>query len=155
MEADKMNRALNTIKQIAVQKMKDENKANGRNQKFVMAAAYEKLPIAIPENVNEVAPVLDDVFLVVKEKIADEYGNSKKLMELYNIKGELIITGEEGQRIKLDREILDDLILKEKQAIEEAGLQVAALNSLDQEGYIDTFFEILGKKLAVLNKEGE
>ena len=155
MEADKMNRALNTIKQIAVQKMKDENKANGRNQKFVMAAAYEKLPIAIPENVNEVAPVLDDVFLVVKEKIADEYGNSKKLMELYNIKGDLIITGEEGQRIKLDREILDDLILKEKQAIEEAGLQVAALNSLDQEGYIDTFFEILGKKLAVLNKEGE
>ena len=125
----------------------EENRAAER---YLYSISYKAIPITSPQKSNELPIILNDVILVVKEKIINQYSDTIKSFELYNNDCQKIAEADQGELIKFDREIMDDLIKDKIKAIEEAGYEVAGV---DEKSRIESYFEILGRKLVVMNEE--
>ena len=110
---------------------------------------YKSLPITTASNENEVGFVLQDVVLVSKLKELPN-GEVVPVYELFGENGDKILETQDDGLMKFDREIFDDLIKDKIKAIEESGYEVA---SIDMDGKIDSFFEMINGKVIAINRE--
>ena len=110
---------------------------------------YKSLPITTASNENEVGFVLQDVVLVSKLKELPN-GEVVPVYELFGENGAKILETQDDGLMKFDREIFDDLIKDKIKAIEESGYEVA---SIDMDGKIDSFFEMINGKVIAINRE--
>ena len=80
------------------------------SERYLYSIPYKAIPITSPQRSNELPIILDDVILVVKEKIINQYSDTIKSFDLYNKDCQKIAEADQGELIKFDREIMDDLI---------------------------------------------
>lgn len=120
------------------------------SERYLYSIPYKAIPITSPQRSNELPIILDDVILVVKEKIINQYSDTIKSFDLYNKDCQKIAEADQGELIKFDREIMDDLIKDKIKIIEEAGYEAAGV---DEKSRIESYFEILGRKLVVMNEK--
>lgn len=116
---------------------------------------YDNFYLTQPRSSNEVAAELKNVILVAKEKIADRYGSVKRVFELYSSEMKKIGVGEQGERFVSDKEILESLLQAQQRQLDElqSGLKVAGIDSIDSQGRIESYFELVNRKLIVMNEE--
>lgn len=116
---------------------------------------YDNFYLTQPRSSNEVAAELKNVILVAKEKIADRYGSVKRVFELYSSEMKKIGVGEQGERFVSDKEILESLLQAQQRQLDElqSGLKVAGIDSIDNQGRIESYFELVNRKLIVMNEE--
>lgn len=149
--------AINTVKQIKKEEIDAINsnyEANGIEEKLLYVAPYEEFNISVPENDNEAGLMLNDVFVVVKERL-DKGNGTNIFYDIYDQDGNKIGETDSSHRIKLDRDLLEDKINEQIKAIEGAGLGVAAIETLNAQGIIETYIEMIGRELVVLSKQDE
>ena len=116
---------------------------------------YDNFYLTQPKSSNEVAAELKNVILVAKEKIVDRYGSVKRVFELYSSEMKKIGVGEQGERFVSDKEILEDLLQAQQRQLDElqSGLKVAGIDSMSNQGRIESYFEMVNRKLVVMNEE--
>lgn len=116
---------------------------------------YDNFYLTQPKSSNEVAAELKNVILVAKEKIADRYGSVKRVFELYSSEMKKVGVGEQGERFVSDKEILESLLQAQQRQLDElqSGLKVAGIDSMDNQGRIESYFELVNRKLIVMNEE--
>lgn len=146
----------NIIKSVKQKVSADLNKkfeTTERNERLMYAIPYNSIPITAGKSDDEVALTLNNVILVVKEKKIDQYDSTERNYEIYDENAQKIAMTEDDGRIKFDREILDDLIKSQIKAIEDAGLIPAGADTLDDQGRIESYFEMINRTLVIMNKE--
>lgn len=116
---------------------------------------YDKFYLTQPKSSDEVAAELKNVILVAKEKIADRYGSVKRVFELYDSQLRKIGVGEQDERFVSDKEILESLLQAQQRQLDElqSGLKVAGIDSMDNQGRIESYFELVNRKLIVMNEK--
>ena len=112
---------------------------------------YKSLPITTPNSEHEVSLVLEDVVLITKEKTLRN-GEKIPVYELFGENGIKILETQDDGMMKFDKEIFDDLIKSKIKAIEDAGYEVAGVNTMDESGKIESFFELINGKVTAINK---
>lgn len=142
---------LNQIKEKVIEEINHRYEKEESTEKFMYVLPYKSIPVTMPSMETELPIILNDVVLAVKQKQKEEA--IIRIFELYNKDGQKIMESQDDGRVKFDREIMDDILKERIKAIEEAGYEAAAANTLDADGLIESYFELLNKKLVVLNKE--
>lgn len=110
---------------------------------------YKSIPITVPTGNNEVGLVLEDVILLTKLKSLKN-GEKVQIYELFEKNGLKILETQEDGKIKVDREIFEDLVKDKIRVIEEAGYNVAGI---DKDGKIESYLELINGKVTAINKE--
>lgn len=113
--------------------------------------SYKTLPITTPSADNEVGLTLDDVVLLTKLRTLKN-GEKIPIYELFEKNGLKVLETQNDGMIKVEREIFEELIQDKVRAIEEAGYEVASLNSMDENGKIESFLELVNGKVTAINK---
>ena len=160
LDSEEFSEVLKQVKQQAIEKIRQ---SEVRNETLLYAVPYKEMPISVPKKSNEVPLILKDVIVVVKEMLIDRYGNTNRIDEMYDKNANLIGATDGNHKMelkredleKLDKEIFDDLIKQQIKAIEDAGMEVAGNDSLSSQGKIETYFEMVGRRLVILNEEQE
>ena len=139
----------------AIQKkvLKSMQEQDRENERFLYAIPYDKFYLTQPSNENEVALELTEVVLVVKEMIINKYGETKRKFELYNDNLQEIGAAVEGENFIADREILRSIIEMQQSALNDLGgnYKIAGIDFMDTEGRIESYFEMINRKLIVIN----
>lgn len=144
---------LNEIKKKVIEEIGERYEGETSEERFMYAVPYKSIPVTMPSTENELPIILNDVVLAVKQKIIDRYGNTTRIFELYGEDAQKIMETQDDGKVKFEREVLDELIQEKIKVIEEAGYEAAAAGTLTKDGLIESYFELLNKKLVVLNKE--
>lgn len=138
------------------EKVIKEMQENGvLDEALLYTVPYDKFYLTQPESNDEVAAELKNVILVAKEKIVDRYGSVKRIFELYDSQLRKIGVGEQGERFVSDKEVLESLLQSQQRQLDElqCGLKVAGIDSMDNQGRIESYFELVNRKLIVMNEE--
>ena len=131
-----------------------ERKELSDKQRLLYVTPYKEFNISVPQKSKEVGLMLNDVFVAVKQ-VVDKDGKKYKEFDLFDKNGKKVVTTDSSHRMKLDRDLLEDSVQAQIKAIEEAGLEVAAKNSIDKQGRIETYVEMIGREIIVLNQKQE
>lgn len=140
-KVDNVNRAVN-------KEINKENSNRGSKEELLYSIPYKTMPITAPSNSNELPIILKDVILAVKEKVTD--GKSIKTFSLYTDDGKNLAESHDDGRMIFDKEIIEELIKSQIKQIREAGYEPAGI---DEDGKLETIFEMLGRQIVVMNKE--
>ena len=119
-----MDGELNPMEKI-VQTVQSEFASRYRNEgnyrELVKAIQkYKSMPITNPSTEGEVSLVLDDVFLITKEKTLKN-GEKIPVYEVFDNNGTKVLETLDDGMIKFDKEIIDELIKDKVKIIEAAG----------------------------------
>lgn len=141
--------------QVRAKVLKEMQDNDVLNEAFLYTIPYDEFYLTQPKKENEIAVKLENIILVAKEKIVNQYGETKRVFELYNDQLQKIGTGEENEKFKADKEILESLLESQQRKLNELqpGLKIAGIDSLDNQGRIESYFELVNRKLTVMNKE--
>lgn len=112
---------------------------------------YKSLPITTSVVDNEVGLVLDDVILLTMLKTLKN-GEKIPVYELFEKNGLKVLETQDDGMIRVEREIFEELIKDKIRAIEDAGYEVASLNTMDKNGKIESYFELINGKVTAINK---
>lgn len=140
-----MSYSVKTLKEI----INIQRKEALEGEKVLYITPYKEFNLSVPQNSKEVGLMLSNVFVAVKTV------NGKFFYDLFDKDGNKIATTDNNHRMKLDRDLLEDTIQNQINAIEEAGFSVAAKDSIDKKGRIETYVEMIGRELVVLNQKQE
>lgn len=144
---------IKSVKQKVATDLNKKFESTERNERLMYAIPYESIPVTAGKSDDEIALTLNNVILVVREKIIDKYGNTERGYEIYSENAQRIASTEEDGKIKFDKEILDDLIKSQIKAIEDAGLTPAGADTLDDQGRVESYFEMINRRLVIMNGE--
>jgi len=148
-EKNPMENIVETVQGELYSRYNDE----GEYREFVKSIQkYKSMPVTNPSNESEVALTLDDVFVITKEKTLKN-GERIPVYEIFSNDGKKVLETDDDGRIIFDKEILDELIKDKVKAIEAAGYDVAGLDTLDEDGKIESFLELVNGKITAINKE--
>lgn len=147
---DKIN-VLKQIKEDIMAQLNKQNELGVRTSRLVSVVPYNLFPITVPKSSQEIAITLENVYVAITERIIDEFGNTKKTFLIYDNTAQEIAKSEEDSKLKLDRDILDKIIDEQVRNIEKLGLTAAGIDSLNPEGSIDTYLEMLNGRMIVIN----
>ncbi len=140
------------VRESVIKEMADNDVLD---EAFLYTIPYDKFYLTQPKSSDEVAAELKNVILVAKGKIADKNVLVKRVFELYSSDMKRIGVGEQGERFVGDKEILESLLQSQQRQLDElqSGLKVAGLDSMDNQGRIESYFELVNRKLTVMNEE--
>ena len=146
-----MKELTKTIQSDVLKLMQEQD---NENERFLYAIPYNEFYLTQPSNENEVALKLNEIVLIVKEMIVNKYGETKRKFELYNNESQKIGTAVEGENFIADKEILCSIIETQQRALNNLGgnYRIAGIDSIDTEGKIESYFEMINRKLVVLNE---
>lgn len=151
-----MDKEINPMEKI-VQTVQSEFASRYRNEgnyrELVKAIQkYKSMPITNPSTESEVSLVLEDVFLITKEKTLKN-GEKIPVYEIFDASGTKVLETLDDGMIKFDKEIIDELIKDKVKIIEAAGYDVAGIDTLEDDGKIESFLELVNGKVTAINKE--
>lgn len=138
---------------LEIRKKVIEDMQEKLNEKLLYIIPYKEFYLSNPDEKNEVAIKLNDIYFIAKE-IINEKGDTQKKVELYNDNNKIAETGNDN-KLRYGKEITEELI-KLKNAIkkenEEHGTnyEVASLN---ENGKLETYIEFINRKAVALNKK--
>lgn len=142
-------------KRVRTLVLNEMNENDVLNERLLYSIPYKEFYLTQPSKNNEVALKLENVIMVAKEKIINKYKDTNRIFELYNDKLQKIGTGEQGEKFVADKEILASIIESQQKAINEleGNYKIAGADSLDNDGRIESYFEMINRKLVVMNQK--
>ena len=125
------------------------------NERLLYSIPYKEFYLTQPSKNNEVALKLENVIMVAKEKIINQYKETIRVFELYDENLQKIGTGEQGEKFIADKEILSSIIETQQRALDklDGNYKVASANTMDNDGRIESYFEMVNRKLVVMNEK--
>ena len=149
---DDMKQLNEKVKKLVLKEM---NEKDAVDERLLYSIPYKDFYLTQPSRDNEVALKLENVIMVAKEKIINKYKDTNRVFELYNDKLQKIGTGEQGEKFIADKEILASIIESQQKAINEleGNYKIAGADSLDNDGRIESYFEMINRKLVVMNQK--
>lgn len=140
------------VKSLVLNEM---NENDVLNERLLYSIPYKEFYLTQPSKNNEVALKLENVIMVAKEKIINQYKETIRVFELYDENLQKIGTGEQGEKFIADKEILSSIIETQQRALDklDGNYKVASANTMDNEGRIESYFEMVNRKLVVMNEK--
>lgn len=145
---------LNQIKEKVIEEINNKHESEESVEKFMYVLPYKSIPVTMPSTESELPIILNDVALAVKQKELD--GDIIRIFELYDIDAKKIMETYDDGKVEFNKEILEDLIQQKVDAITQAGYEAAGVTVKDDgtlDSSIESYFELIEKRLVVLNKE--
>ena len=145
---------LNQVKEKVIEEINKRYEAEESVENFMYVVPYKSIPVTMPSAETELPIILKDVVLAVKQK--EQEGNVIRLFELYDIDANKLMETHDDGKVEFEKEILDDLIQQKVNTIVQAGYEAAGVTiNKDQtlNSSIESYFELIEKRLVVLNKE--
>lgn len=142
-------------KRVRKQVLKEMNDLDVLDERLLYTIPYDKFYLTQPSKPNEIALELNNIIMVAKEKIINQYSETNRVFELYNDKMQKIGTGVQGEKFIADKEILNSIIEEQKRALDklEGNFKISGIDSMDNEGRIESYFEMINRKLVVMNEK--
>lgn len=143
-----MSQMSDTIKKLSVE-------YESKNGDDTIIIPYEKFNLTQPRDKNEVALTLNNIIIAYTTRKNEQGKVIDQMGEIYsqnNIKiGETV---EDGQ-IKCDLEIITSLIENQQRKLNEliGDFTVAGADTLDNQGRIESFIELVNREIVTMNKE--
>ncbi len=145
---------LKKINKIVAQEQNEEFESGKVKNCMHYTIPYNSIAITAPKKgSNEIALTLENVVLAVKHRELND-GTIEKIFEVFNENAKRIIETDTNGKMKFDKEIMHELLKDKIKMIRGNGLEVAGLTvNEDGKARIESYFEMLGRKLVVMNKE--
>lgn len=97
-------------KRVRTLVLNEMNENDVLNERLLYSIPYKEFYLTQPSKNNEVALKLENVIMVAKEKIINQYKETIRVFELYDENLQKIGTGEQGEKFIADKEILSSII---------------------------------------------
>ena len=154
-ELQKKNKEIiKKIKEEIIEKINADFEEKEVDQRLLYVVPYKEFNLTVPEEDNEVGLMLNDIFLAVRE-IKAEDGDINRFFDLYDNEGAKIGDTNRNHRLNVDVKLLEKILEEQIKTIENSGMKVAAKESLENEGRLETYLEMIGRELVVLNGDQE
>jgi hypothetical protein len=142
-------------KRVRTLVLNEMNENDVLNERLLYSIPYKEFYLTQPSKNNEVALKLENVIMVAKEKIINQYKETIRVFELYDENLQKIGTGEQGEKFIADKEILSSIIETQQRALDklEGNYKIANIDTMDNEGRIESYFEMVNRKLVVMNEK--
>ena len=142
-------------KRVRTLVLNEMNENDVLNERLLYSIPYREFYLTQPSKNNDVALKLENVIMVVKEKIINQYKETIRVFELYDENLQKIGTGEQGEKFIADKEILSSIIETQQRALDklEGNYKIANIDTMDNEGRIESYFEMVNRKLVVMNEK--
>ena len=142
-------------KRVRTLVLDEMNENDVLNERLLYSIPYKEFYLTQPSKNNEVALKLENVIMVAKEKIINQYKETIRVFELYDENLQKIGTGVQGEKFIADKEILSSIIETQQRALDklEGNYKIANIDTMDNEGRIESYFEMVNRELVVMNEK--
>ena len=142
-------------KRVRTLVLDEMNENDVLNERLLYSIPYKEFYLTQPSKNNEVALKLENVIMVAKEKIINQYKETIRVFELYDENLQKIGTGVQGEKFIADKEILSSIIETQQRALDklEGNYKIANIDTMDNEGRIESYFEMVNRKMVVMNEK--